>query len=93
MRHTQVDGQDMVLVPATKWYNTERKADWSRAYLMQRNAIAALGVYEAIAITTCRVPTISAVAWKLREHTKLRAILFILWGWLSFHIFTEGPTG
>lgn len=92
MKHTEVDGQDMVLVPAKRWYTTERNASWSRTYMIQRNVIAALGVYEAIAIMTCRMPTISALAWKMREDQKLRAVLFVLWGWLSFHIFTEGPT-
>ena len=83
--------EDVVVVNANKWYRTQREASWSRAYKFQRNVVAALGIYEAFAIVTTKVPTISAICWRLRDDPRARGALFLGWGWLTFHLFTEQP--
>jgi hypothetical protein len=36
------------------------------------------------------VPTLSRISWKMRQHAAGRALLFMLLGWLSWHLFAEG---
>jgi hypothetical protein len=85
--------EEMVVVPVRRWQAVRADAEnWTRFYRFQRAIVATLGVYEAAAITTGRLPTISYTAWWLRDSRWGRLVLFLVWGWLTFHLFTEGPT-
>lgn len=58
--------------------------DW-RAWL-----VAALSAWELVALVSGRIPTITRVWHRLRDHKVGRLALWLALGWLVEHLFGEG---
>lgn len=59
--------------------------DWDPRVVL----VAGLCVYEVAAIASGRVPTITALAWKLRKHPVGHVAIWGALGWLSWHLLVE----
>lgn len=57
-----------------------------------RYIVAILGIYEAVAIVTQRVPTLSRICWEARKHRLFRFLLWLFVGFLVDHLLNVPPT-
>lgn len=52
-----------------------------------RPVIACLSAYEAVAITSRRLPTVTAMVKRLHSHPLGQVLLWQVFGWVSVHFF------
>ncbi len=52
-------------------------------------ALAALCVYEAAAIISGRIPTITSMVWKVRHKNSAKLVTWLIGGYLMWHLLLE----